>query len=163
MEIGIEPILINGTPHITNAEVSTDNKYIVDDILHSVHTQKIYKIIASGTNLTELLCNSTIDPNLTHSNNIIDTYNIFGIEAARSLFINELHSVLKEVAPLDVRHITILIDKLLFNGTLTPANSKGMDHFDNGPLAKASFEKVLYHLHNASISGTTDDLSLIHI
>ena len=52
--------------------------------------QKIFKIIASGTNLEEMLCNPAIDPYLTNSNNIIDTYNIFGIEAARELLLREL-------------------------------------------------------------------------
>ena len=45
------------------------------------------------------------------------------------------------------------------NGTLSKANSAGMDDFNNGVLAKSSFEKVLYHLNNASLTGSEDTIS----
>ena len=69
-----------------------------------------------------------------------------------------MHTVLKEVAPLDVRHVSVLVDRLVQNGTLSQANSTGMDDFENGPLAKASFEKVLHHLHSSSLTGSIDTL-----
>ena len=34
-----------------------------------------------------------------------------------------------------------------------------MDDFNNGVLAKSSFEKVLYHLNNASLTGSEDTIS----
>ena len=64
-----------------------------------------------------------------------------------------------EVAPLDKRHISLLVDRMMQNGYLTKANSKGMEHFNNGPLAKASFERVLHELRNASLHSLTDDLN----
>ena len=158
VEKGLEPIIIKGISPLRDAfvEETIYNRY--DEILDTNVPQKIFKIIASGTNLEEILCNPAIDPYLTNSNNIIDAYNIFGIEAARTVFIKELHSVLKEVAPLDVRHVSVLVDRLVQNGTLSQANSTGMDDFENGPLAKASFEKVLYHLHSSSLTGSIDTL-----
>ena len=159
MKKGLEPIIIKGLKNIRNGEVEdiTINRY--DEILDCVVPQKRFKIVTSGTNLEELLCNPAIDTCLTNSNNIIDTYNVFGIEAARIVFIKELHSVLKEVAPLDIRHISVLVDRLVQNGTISKANSAGMDDFENGVLAKSSFEKVLYHLHNASLTGSEDTIS----
>ena len=159
MKKGLEPVMIKGLKNIRNGEVEdiTINRY--DEILDCVVPQKTFKIVTSGTNLEELLCNPAIDTCLTNSNNIIDTYNVFGIEAARIVFIKELHSVLKEVAPLDIRHISVLVDRLVQNGTLSKANSAGMDDFNNGVLAKSSFEKVLYHLNNASLTGSEDTIS----
>ena len=111
-----------------------------------------------GTNLLDIFANPSVDSEKTICNNIIDTYDILGIEAARYLLIEELYSTLVEVAPLDKRHILILVDRMTQNGYLTKANSNGMDHFNNGPLAKASFEKVLYHLRNASINSLEDNI-----
>ena len=43
---------------------------------------------AEGTNLREILSNPKIDPYRSYSNDITEIFNVLGIEAARSAFIN---------------------------------------------------------------------------
>ena len=43
---------------------------------------------AEGTNLREILSHPKIDPYRSYSNDISEIFNVLGIEAARSSFIN---------------------------------------------------------------------------
>ena len=106
-----------------------------------------------------MFANPGIDSSLTISNNVLDVYDTLGIEAARHTLIEELYSVLKDVGALDKRHITILVDRMVCTGKLLPVNSRGMESHNNGPLAKASFERVTHELHLAALHSEVDDVT----
>tara|TARA_Y100000389_G_C17461528_1_gene522109 strand:+ start:86 stop:3580 length:3495 start_codon:yes stop_codon:yes gene_type:complete len=152
----IAPRYISGIQRLRGSEIKSIVSYYKDDNLGSINKTETFMIETVGTNMKELFKNPAVDTNLTVSNNILDMYDLFGIEVARTILIQELSSVLKDVGTLDSRHISVLADRMVGKGYLTGTNSRGMEPYNSGPLAKASFEKVVGNIRDAAFSGDID-------
>jgi DNA-directed RNA polymerase II subunit RPB1 len=113
-----------------------------------------------GTNLLDVLNQPYIDSSKTLSNDINEIYKLLGIEAARSLLINQIVEVITEGAGyINTRHVDLLCDTMTSKGYLTPINKQGITKGDIGPLAKCSFEDTTNQLIKASIFGEKDNLT----
>ena len=107
-----------------------------------------------STNLLDILNQPYIDYKKTISNDIIEVYTLLGIEAARSLLINQIVEVITEGAGyINTRHVDLLCDTMTSKGFLTPINKQGITKGDIGPLAKCSFEDTAGQLIKAGIFG----------
>ena len=83
-----------------------------------------------------------------------------GIEAARSLLIQQIIEVIEEGAGyINSRHVDLLCDTMTSKGFLTAINKQGITKGDIGPLAKCSFEDTTNQLIKASIFGEKDNLT----
>jgi len=101
-----------------------------------------------------------IDPYLTISNDIIETYDIFGIEAARNILIKEINDVVEHASEyINSRHIQLLCDVMTSKGELISINRQGIKKTDVGPLAKCSFEDTTDQIIKSSIFSEIDNLS----
>ena len=112
-----------------------------------------------GVNLMDTLINDMVDDTRTITNDIHEMYEIFGIEAARELLIQELNSQLlsQDVA---IRHMTMLIDLMTCKGAIMPIERHGINRsVDTGPLAKATFEESTEILVKASTFAEIDNMS----
>ena len=100
-----------------------------------------------------------INYTLTHSNDINETYKLLGIEAARTLLIQQIIDVIEEGAGyLNSRHVDLLCDTMTSKGYLSAINKQGITKGDIGPLAKCSFEDTTNQLIKASVFGEKDNL-----
>lgn len=112
-----------------------------------------------GTNLLGSMENPHIDHTKTISNNIIEIYEIFGIEAARQALLNELRTVLSfDGSYVNYRHLSLLVDTMTCRGALTSMTRHGINRLDNGVLTKASFEETVEVLTDAAAFGEIDNL-----
>ncbi len=104
-----------------------------------------------------------IDHFKTTSNNIIEIYEIFGIEAARQTLLNELRVVLLfDGSYVNYRHLALLVDSMTCRGYLTSITRHGINRImDVGPLTKCSFEETLEVLTDAAIYNEVDNLKSI--
>tara|TARA_B110001469_G_scaffold127558_1_gene148982 strand:+ start:3285 stop:7664 length:4380 start_codon:yes stop_codon:yes gene_type:complete len=118
-------------------------------------------IDTDGTNLQEILAFDEVDTVNTFSNNIIEAYNIFGIDAAKQLLINEINEVLDNSGNyVNYRHISLLCDFMTNKGYLVSIDRFGINRdIELGPLAKCSFEETTEQLFKASIFGEKDTLN----
>jgi hypothetical protein len=57
--------------------------------------QDIWVLYTIGTNMLDVLGLDYIDPNRTYSNDIIEIFNVLGMEAARQAIYNELADVIE--------------------------------------------------------------------
>ena len=98
--------------------------------------------LAAGSNLKKCLPNPYIDPVKTTTNNLVEVYEVLGIEAARRCFLNEIKEILKPYSIyINHRHLTVLVDWMTCRGTLVPINRHGINRVtDISVLRKASFE-----------------------
>jgi DNA-directed RNA polymerase II subunit RPB1 len=113
-----------------------------------------------GTNLLDIINQPYIDHTKTISNDIIDVYTLLGIEAARSLLINQIVDVISEGAGyINTRHVDLLCDTMTSKGFLTAINKQGITKGEIGPLAKCSFEDTTGQLIMAGIFGEKDNLT----
>jgi len=84
-----------------------------------------------------------IDPTRTYSNDIIEIYNVLGMEAARFAIYNELAEVLEfDGAYVNAHHMALLCDRMTFNYKMISIFRHGINNDDIGPIAKASFEET---------------------
>jgi DNA-directed RNA polymerase II subunit RPB1 len=112
-----------------------------------------------GSNLVETMSVSTIDHTKTISNNVIEIYEVFGIEAARQSLLNELRTVLSfDGSYVNYRHLAILVDTMTCRGSLTAMTRHGINRVDAGTLTKCSFEETVEVLTDAAAFGEIDTL-----
>ena len=113
-----------------------------------------------GTNLQEILSFDEVDTVNTFSNDIIEAYNIFGIDAAKQLLINEINEVLDAAGNyVNYRHVSLLCDFMTNKGHLVSIDRFGINRdIDLGPLAKCSFEETTEQIFKAAVFGEKDTL-----
>jgi DNA-directed RNA polymerase II subunit RPB1 len=105
--------------------------------------QDIWVLDTVGTNLLDVLGLDYIDNQRTISNDIIEIYNILGIEAARQVIYNELADVVEfDGTYINSHNYSVLVDRMTFTHKLISIFRHGINNDNIGPIAKASFEET---------------------
>jgi DNA-directed RNA polymerase beta' subunit len=105
--------------------------------------EDIWVLDTVGTNLIDVLGLDYIDSRRTTSNDIMEIYNVLGIEAARQCIYNELSEVLEfDGAYVNTHHMGLLCDRMASTSKLISIFRHGINNDDIGPIAKASFEET---------------------
>jgi DNA-directed RNA polymerase II subunit RPB1 len=105
--------------------------------------EDIWVLDTIGTNLLDVLGLDYIDPNRTTSNDIIEIYEVLGMEAARQAIYNELADVIEfDGTYLNFHHMALLCDRMTFSHKMISIFRHGINNDDIGPIAKASFEET---------------------
>jgi DNA-directed RNA polymerase II subunit RPB1 len=103
----------------------------------------IWVLDTIGTNMLEVLGLDYIDANRTYSNDVIEIYDVLGMEAARQALYNELAEVLEfDGAYVNAHHMALLCDRMTFSHKMISIFRHGINNDDIGPIAKASFEET---------------------
>jgi DNA-directed RNA polymerase II subunit RPB1 len=153
----LNKLVIKGVKDIHNI-VMNNVKYSAYEEGEIVKNER-WILETDGTNLLDILNQPYIDYRKTISNDINEVYKLLGIEAARSLLIDQTVEVITEGAGyINTRHVDLLCDTMTSKGFLTPINKQGITKGDIGPLAKCSFEDTTNQLIKASIFGEKDNL-----
>ncbi len=105
--------------------------------------EDIWVLDTIGTNLAEVLSLDYIDASRTISNDIVEVFEVLGIEAARQCIYNELSEVLEfDGSYVNAHHMALLCDRMTFTHKLISIFRHGINNDDIGPIAKASFEET---------------------
>ena len=105
--------------------------------------QDIWVLDTIGTNLLDVLGLDFIDNTRTLSNDIVEIYNILGIEAARQTIYNELVDVVEfDGTYINFHNYSVLVDRMTFTHKLISIFRHGINNDNIGPIAKASFEET---------------------
>lgn len=105
--------------------------------------QDIWVLDTIGTNMMDVLALDYIDSKRTFSNDIVEIYNIFGIEAARQTIYNELAEVIEfDGTYINYHHLSLLCDRMTFTNKMISIFRHGINNDNIGPIAKASFEET---------------------
>jgi intein/homing endonuclease len=126
------------------------NKVILRKVLDNVveingiyKKQDIWVLDTIGTNLLDVLGLDYIDNTRTLSNDIIEIYNVLGIEAARQAIYNELVEVVEfDGTYINYHNYSVLVDRMSFTHKLISIFRHGINNDNIGPIAKASFEET---------------------
>jgi len=149
-------IVIKGIENVSNIVISEEMVSLKKD--NEIITKKQWILETDGTNLYDIFNSEYVDFENTVSNDVIEIYNILGIEAARQSLTEEVTNVMNDASYINNRHISILIDIMTNKGVLTPINRQGINRGDVGPLAKCSFEDTTDQLIKAGLFGEKDKL-----
>jgi DNA-directed RNA polymerase subunit A" len=121
-----------------------------------------YVILTAGSNLKQVLKIEGVDTNKTRSNDIHEITELFGIEAARQMIIDEVYKVIESQGlNIDIRHVMLVADIMCASGKLQGVTRYGVVSNKASVLARASFETPINHLIDAALEGETDRLTSV--
>ena len=110
-----------------------------------------------GSNLLDLLSSDFVDTEKTVTNDILEIYNILGIEAARQAIFDEFSDVIEfDSTYINYHHLSILADRMTCNDKMVSIFRHGINNDDIGPIAKASFEETPEMFLKAARHGELD-------
>jgi DNA-directed RNA polymerase II subunit RPB1 len=119
--------------------------------------KEIYALDTIGSNLLNVLSLDYIDAERTFTNNIIETLEVLGIEAARKCLFNEILEVLSfDGGYVNHHHLSLLCDRMTCNEGMVSIFRHGINNDDIGPIAKASFEETPEMFLKAARHGELD-------
>jgi DNA-directed RNA polymerase subunit A" len=141
--------IIQGVKGIKRAIIDKDTKNGVEE----------FKVSSEGTNLERVLLVDGVDKTRTFSNDLHETMEILGIEAARSLLIREARKVLEDQSlDVDIRHLLLTGDLMCHGGDIAQIGRHGISGTKESVLARAAFEVTIKQLIDASVIGEADHL-----
>lgn len=153
--------IIRGVNDISDSELIEENiiRYLPDG---SYILDKEWVISTNGSNLKEILSiDDRIDTFRTDTNNIIEIFEIFGIEATKNKIISEMNYILM-ANEISNRHISLLSNYMVYKGVLTQIDRHGVNKIpDNGVISKITFEEVNDNLTKAALFGELDKLTSV--
>jgi DNA-directed RNA polymerase II subunit RPB1 len=121
--------------------------------------EDIWVLDTIGTNLLDVLGLDYIDKNRTFSNDIVEIYNVLGIEAARQAIYNELVDVIEfDGTYINYHNFSVLVDRMTFTHKMISIFRHGINNDNIGPIAKASFEETPEMFLKAARHGELDTL-----
>ena len=103
--------------------------------------QEIWVLDTVGTNLLDVLGLDFMDNKRTMSNDIIEIYEVLGIEAARQMLIYELSTTFNTGGGVSINynHLSVLVDQMCHLGEIISMDRHGLSKIDIDPIARASF------------------------
>ena len=121
--------------------------------------KEIWVLDTVGTNLLDILALDFVDSTKTISNDIIEIYNVLGIEAARQAIFDEFSEAIEfDGAYINYHHLTMLADRMCCNDKMVSVFRHGINNDNIGPIAKASFEETPEMFLKAARHGDLDTI-----
>jgi DNA-directed RNA polymerase subunit A" len=134
-------------------------KGIKRGIIDTAPGKKEFRISTEGTNLEKVLLVDGVDKSRTYCNDLHETMEQLGIEAARSLLIRESRKVLDDQSlDVDIRHLMLTADLMTHSGDISQIGRHGISGNKESVLARAAFEVTIKQLIDASVIGEADQL-----
>ena len=144
----IKNMLLQGISGIKRAIIKLDE------------TTKEYKIFTQGSNLKEILEMDGVNGKRVITNDIIEIYNVLGVEAARNSIMMEMNKTLADQGLfVDMRHLMLVSDMMTFEGNVEAIGRHGVAGKKVSVLARAAFEITSKHLLKAGLLGEADELN----
>ncbi|MGC8496616.1 MAG: DNA-directed RNA polymerase subunit A'' [Thermoplasmata archaeon] len=144
----IKSLLLQGIYGIKRAIIKLDD------------ATKEYKIFTQGSNLKEILEMDGVNGKKVVTNDIIEIYNVLGVEAARNAIMIEMNKTLADQGLfVDMRHLMLVSDMMTFEGNVEAIGRHGIAGKKASVLARAAFEITAKHLMKAGLLGEADELN----
>ena len=156
----VDKFRLKGLNNINDVTVIPDEKSIIYDA-ESGESKNINEsvIYTNGTNLIDIRYNDYIDLNKIISNDVVEMYNIYGIEIARMVLINEISEAFEKTGnDINYQHIELICDLMTMSGSITSIDRHGLHKSDADVLSKVSFEKPVEQLWAAAVFGESDHM-----
>eukprot|EP00478_Filoreta_tenera_P002289 GABV01002358.1.p1 GENE.GABV01002358.1~~GABV01002358.1.p1 ORF type:complete len:194 (+),score=62.15 GABV01002358.1:35-616(+) len=129
-------VVISGLPSVVRAVINEDEK-----------KQGHYNLLVEGTGLLDVASCVGVVGTTTTTNNVIEAFETLGVEAARTLIIEQiLFTMHGHGLDLDHRHVQLLADLMTFRGQVLGITRHGLVRMKQSVLALASFEKTVEQL-----------------
>ena len=154
-------VLIRGLPGLKSVSFRkiTNEVYAKDEAQGRFEAVEQFVLDTLGTNFLDVLIHPDVDGLRLISNHVHDIYENLGIEAARTILFREIFGLFEQAAPVNYRHVSLLVDSICCRGRMMSADRYGVNKKKTGPLAKASFEQVVEIMLRAALFGEMDPVT----
>jgi DNA-directed RNA polymerase II subunit RPB1 len=116
-----------------------------------------WAVETEGVSLARVMTHDMVDHTRVFSNNVLEVYDVLGVEAARAAIMNELRRVIEGGgSAVNYRHLAILCDVMTSRGHLMGITRHGINRADTSALMRCSFEETVEILLEAAANGETD-------
>jgi len=120
---------------------------------------KDYVILTAGSNLKDVMAFKGVNKDRVVSNDLHETVRILGVEAARSLVVQEINKVIgSQGLAVDGKHAMLIADTMTASGAVKGITRMGIIGDKNSILARASFETPVKQFVQATKTGKRDRL-----
>ncbi|KAI0983108.1 hypothetical protein GJ496_005322 [Pomphorhynchus laevis] len=138
-------VVVKGISAVSRAIISLEND------------NRTHKLLVEGSGFKDVIGTYGIDGLRTTSNDILETYSVLGIEAARQTIINEvIYTMSSHGISVDYRHVMLLADLMTCKGEVLGLTRNGLAKMKESVLMLASFEQTIEHLYDAAYYGQKD-------
>ena len=152
-------LVLRGIDKLTSVQVREHKVKEFDKSTGEVITSNQYYLDTDGTNLVQVLKHPGVDIVKTRSTDVLEVYNVFGIEAARRTLLTEIRQVLTfNGTYVNYHHLALLVDIMTHTGDLTAISRHGFNRLDKSPISKSSFEETVEQLKIASMNQEEDNM-----
>lgn len=155
-------VLIRGLPGLKSVSfrMIKNEVFAIDPAQGKYESVDQFVLDTLGTNFLDVIIHPDVDGLRLISNHVHDVYDNLGIEAARTILFREIFGLFEQAAPVNYRHVALLVDTICNRGRLMSADRIGVNKKAKiGPLAKASFEQVEDIMLRAAIFGELDPVT----
>ena len=154
----LKKVVLRGVRNIDKVMLRKIQNYTVKEETKFVTRDK-WVLDTVGSNLIDILGLDYIDTTRTITNNIIEVFNVLGIEAARNCISEELYDVIAfDGTYINSHHIDMLCDRMCYNTKMISIFRHGINNDTIGPIAKASFEETPEMFLKAARHGEVDNM-----
>ncbi len=116
-------------------------------------------VMTLGTSMKKIIELKEVDADKIISNDFYEMAEIFGIEVARQLLIDEIYNVINtQGLDIDMRHLKLVADAMTNSGEIKGVTRMGIIAQKSSILARATFETPGKQFINATIKGGKDKL-----
>lgn len=155
----LSQIHLGGIKSISKVYMRHLNRSVVDPNTGGYRPEQEWVLYTDGVNLLSVMSHDGVDFKRTASTDIVEIFEVLGIEAVRQALLNEVRDVMSTGGvSINYRHLSILCDVMTSRGHLMPITRHGINRADNGPLMKCSFEKTTDALLEAAYEAQHDEL-----
>lgn len=127
-----------------------------------VANAKEWLLETSGTNMLHVLPLPGIDARRTCSNHPIEVQQVLGIEAARSVLLDELRNVISfDGSYVNYRHLALLCDAMTFGGLIAAISRHTLNKRKTGALMRCTFEQPVDVLMDAAVNAELDKVDSV--
>lgn len=172
-ELKIFDELINEIPNVKVMGISGIAGYNFDQKLSHIKyysptrdlkTKDEYIITTMGVNLLEIFKISGIDIHRSTTNDIKESFRLFGIEAARNTIFNNIRNfyVDNAVRNINYHQIGLLADFMTCKGFVMPLTAKGLKKMvDVEPFQRITYEELESTLVGSAVRGDLDTMKSV--
>ncbi|SOV10990.1 DNA-directed RNA polymerase II subunit RPB1 [Plasmodium gaboni] len=159
MEQCLSTLKLRGIENITKVYMREESKITYDSENGKFVRSSHWVLDTDGCNLENIFCAPQVDFKKTVSNDIVEIFEVLGIEAVRRALLKELRTVISfDSSYVNYRHLSILCDVMTQKGYLMSITRHGINRVDKGPLIKCSFEETVEILLEAAAFAQVDNL-----
>jgi len=156
----IEDLHLYGVPGIKKVYLTKNKKAVVWTDAAGFVRREEWLLETDGSNLAAVMTFPDVDHTTTTSNDLVEMFQVLGIEGARACLFNELRNVLSfDGAYVNYRHISCLADCMTFGGYLMAVSRHGINRGETGPMLRASFEETVEVFMNSAAFSNFDTLN----